>query len=109
MRIEGLYSRELVTAELADTLFEAAGRMSAKRVSSLPVLREGRPVGILTERDLTQAVAEGADPRQSPVASFMGLEPAVALVDEDSVTVANRILSLGVRHLPWLRQARWWA
>ena len=71
-------------------------------ISALPVVEGGRLVGILTERDVARAAAEGADPRTHMVAAFMSLGPFVADPDEDSDDVVARMLDLGVRHLPIL-------
>ncbi|MGE3182335.1 MAG: CBS domain-containing protein [Phycisphaerae bacterium] len=50
-------SAELVTASAVDTLADAADRMIAYQITSLPVLEEGKLVGILTESDLMRAFA----------------------------------------------------
>jgi CBS domain-containing protein len=102
MRIGELTRQEVVTADLAETLAQAASRMRFADISALPVVEAGRLVGILTERDLARAAAEGADPRTHTVAAFMSLGPFVANPDEDSDDVVARMLDLGVRHLPIL-------
>lgn len=100
MRIAELSHGDVVTADLADMLNQAASRMRYADVSALPVVESGRLVGILTERDLTRAAAEGADPNSHTVAAYMRLGPVVAQPDEDAEEVANRMLHLGIRHLP---------
>jgi CBS domain-containing protein len=100
MKISELTQGEVVTADLADMLNQAASRMRYADVSALPVLEGGRLVGILTERDLTRAAAEGADPRTHTVAAFMSLGPIVAEPDDDTHQTATRMLGLGIRHLP---------
>jgi len=102
MRIGELTRQELLTADLAETLSQAASRMRYGDVSALPVVEAGRLVGILTERDLARAAAEGVDPRTHTVAAFMSLGPFVANPSEDSDDVVARMLDLGVRHLPIL-------
>ena len=56
-------------------------------------------VGILSERDVVAALAQGASV-ETAVAAHMTLAPATAGPGEDFISVANRMLSLGVRHLP---------
>ncbi len=48
-----------------DTIRAAANRMRGRRVSSLPVVENGRLVGILTVTDLLQLLGRGID-RPSP-------------------------------------------
>ncbi|HVS05800.1 MAG TPA: CBS domain-containing protein [Candidatus Dormibacteraeota bacterium] len=106
MRIGQLSRSELVTGALADTLSQAASRMRYADVSALPVVEAGELVGILTERDLTRAAAEGVDPRSHTVAAFMSLGPITADPNEDSDDVAARMLELGIRHLPVIERGK---
>ncbi|HSO93780.1 MAG TPA: CBS domain-containing protein [Candidatus Dormibacteraeota bacterium] len=100
MKIGELSQDEVVTADLGEMLTQAASKMRYADVSALPVVESGRLVGILSERDLTRAAAEGVDPRTHTVAAFMSLGPVVADPDEDSDEIAVRMLRLGIRHLP---------
>lgn len=100
MRIRELTQRMVVTADISESLSAAASRMRLADVSALPITEDGRPVGILTERDLTRAVADGVNPATVGVASYMSLQLTVASPDEDSQEVAARMLELGIRHLP---------
>jgi CBS domain-containing protein len=49
-------STDLVTATPEMSLIEAAATMRAEKVGALPVLEQGRVVGILTETDLLRHV-----------------------------------------------------
>jgi CBS domain-containing protein len=54
------------------TLAEAARMMADSDCGSIPVVEHGRPVGILTDRDIVcRAVAEGLDPASSKVSDVM--------------------------------------
>ncbi|HXN04622.1 MAG TPA: CBS domain-containing protein, partial [Candidatus Acidoferrum sp.] len=92
MKIGELTRQRVQTADLADTLSQAASQMRYVDVSALPVVEAGRLVGILTERDLARAAAEGADPRTHTVAAYMSLGPFVADPAEDSDDVVARML-----------------
>jgi CBS domain-containing protein len=76
--------------------------MRENDVSSLAVLQDERLVGIVTERDIVSSVAEGADP-ETEIAGYMTQEPATAHPDEIVGVVVERMLNLGVRHLPVVR------
>jgi CBS domain-containing protein len=62
MKVSDLQQHELFTAQADESLEVAADRMSWHQVGALPVLEGQHLVGIITERDLTAALAEGADP-----------------------------------------------
>ncbi|HEX6262038.1 MAG TPA: CBS domain-containing protein, partial [Actinomycetota bacterium] len=79
---------------------DAAGRMQYQEIGSLAVLEHGKLVGILTERDLARALADGVDPAETPVAAYMTEEPVTVTPEADAASVAATMLDLGVRHIP---------
>ena len=60
--ISDLQQHELFTAQAKEALDEAADRMNWHQVGTFPVFGGQHLVGILTERDLTAAIGQGADP-----------------------------------------------
>jgi cystathionine beta-synthase len=66
--------RAVVTAAPDDTLLTAYSRMKLHGVSQLPVLKDGRIVGIIDESDLLLSVTDGAVGFQEPVSSHMARE-----------------------------------
>ena len=62
------------------------GGPAALRDGALPVLEGQHLVGIITERDLTAALAEGADPVLTPVSDYMTPAPEVLGPDSSSPT-----------------------
>ncbi|HEX6207279.1 MAG TPA: CBS domain-containing protein, partial [Actinomycetota bacterium] len=79
---------------------DAAGRMQYQEIGSLAVLEHGKLVGILTERDLARALADGVDPAETPVGAYMTEEPVTVTPEADAASVAATMLDLGVRHIP---------
>jgi CBS domain-containing protein len=92
--------RVLVGTLPSERLLDAAIRMRRCDVSALPVSRGQRLVGIVTERDVVTAVADGVDPATSSVADYMTDRPVAVGPDEDVAVAARRMTELGVRHLP---------
>jgi CBS domain-containing protein len=106
MKVSDLQPHQLFTAQVEETLEEAADRMSWHQVGALPVFEGQHLVGIITERDLTAALAEGADPCVTPVSDYMTPAPAVLRPDSDLAEAARQMLQLGVRHLPVVQRGR---
>jgi CBS domain-containing protein len=106
MKVSGLRPHELFTAEAEESLEVAADRMSWHQVGALPVLEGQHLVGIITERDLTAALAEGVDPAVTPVSDFMTPAPEVLQPDSELTEAAHLMLELGIRHLPVVRSGR---
>jgi CBS domain-containing protein len=90
----------LITTEPDDTLLDAAARMHCYQIGALPVYEQHRLIGIVTERDMVAALAEGADPKTTRVADYMTELPVTVSPDDDVKVAAHRMAELGVRHLP---------
>jgi CBS domain-containing protein len=106
MNVADLHRDELYTAQAEESLDAAADRMNWHQVGALPVFEGQRLVGIITERDLTAALAEGADPVTTLVADYMTAAPEVLQADSELTDAAGVMLELGVRHLPIVRGGR---
>ena len=106
MKVSDLHQHQLYTAQADESLDEAADRMSWHQVGALPVLEGQHLVGIITERDLTAALAEGADSVRTPVSDYMTAAPEVLGPDSEFADAAHRMLELGVRHLPVVRSGQ---
>ena len=103
MKVSDLQHHELFTAQADETLDVAADRMNWHQVGALPVLEGQRLAGIITERDVTAAMAEGADAVTTPVSDYMTLAPEVLQPDSELADAAQLMLELGIRHLPVVR------
>ncbi|CAA7623787.1 putative signal transduction protein [Magnetospirillum sp. LM-5] len=100
-RVAEVMGTPLATARPGATIAEASRTMAAKGISSLVVVDErGRPVGIITERDVLKAVAthrrEVAD---VPVGTIMSSPVATIRSDAFSYVAMGRMDRLRVRHL----------
>ncbi|GAA1154904.1 putative nucleotidyltransferase substrate binding domain-containing protein [Ornithinicoccus hortensis] len=98
--VRDLVRRPPVGTAPSTSIREAARLMADEHVSCLVVLRDGRLVGILTDRDLrTRVLATGRDPAD-PVSAVMTPDPAT--VPEDALTfeVLMEMVARAVHHLP---------
>jgi CBS domain-containing protein len=100
MQVREFYHPVAVSVDAGQSLGSAARRMLVHHIGSLAVLEDSQLVGIVTERDLARAVADEVDMASTPVANYVSFTAAMAAPDEDAQEVANRMLDLGVRHLP---------
>jgi CBS domain-containing protein len=92
-------SRDLLSAGADLPLSEAAQRMCAKDVGAMLVLDGTRLVGILTERDVLEAVGEGAG-ESATVGDWMTRDPETIEPDETTEHAAVLMIHGGFRHLP---------
>lgn len=104
MKIRELPPGRLLSVEPDSTLAEVARQMRVDDSDSVAVMSEGRLVGIITERDLVQAIADGVDAQQARADVVMSADPATVDQDEDVSIVALKMIRLGIRHLPVLNK-----
>ncbi|MGH8867501.1 MAG: CBS domain-containing protein [Actinomycetes bacterium] len=100
MRIEEIYRPETLTCEAEDTVADAARTMTSAHVGALAVLDGTMIIGVLSERDVVRAVAEGVDPATAHAETFATRQVQTAQLAEESLEVARRMLDAGIRHLP---------
>jgi CBS domain-containing protein len=100
MRVRELPPGRLYTVSPETRLSEVAREMRLEDADSVAVMSGDRLVGIITERDLVRAIADGVNPKQATAQVVMTPEPATVDADEDVSVVAMKMMSLGVRHLP---------
>jgi CBS domain-containing protein len=82
------------------TLRQVAQSMAARRVGAAVVLDpDGNGPGILTERDMLEAIAQGQDPDTEPAAEHLTKDAVVAAPDWPLLQAAQAMLSGGFRHL----------
>jgi CBS domain-containing protein len=100
MKVESLSSNDLITAEVTDTLVEAAQKMARNHVGALAVLDEGTLVGVLSEADLVKAVAEEASLEVTAVEEYMTEDAITVVPGDDAGIAAQRMVDHGIGHLP---------
>ena len=98
--VRELMSTPAVTCRPEATLAEAAGRMQRSGTGSVVVVREAKVVGILTERDVLRATAQGSDPHRTAVGHWMSGHPDVLGPEEDAGAAWASLTHHGYRHLP---------
>lgn len=93
--------KPVVTASTRMTATEAARLMRQKNVGALVVVNAGRPLGMLTDRDIAiDVVAQGKDPDTVNVGDIMHKKPITVRDDAGLLDLARTFAKTGVRRLP---------
>lgn len=100
MRVSELMQPEVWQTYPDESLADAAIRMRDHGVGSLAVVEGDELLGILTERDLLWAIADGATPQVTRVAAYMSAPPLTASPDTDVIAASRMMVEHDVRHLP---------
>ncbi|MDQ3783047.1 MAG: CBS domain-containing protein [Actinomycetota bacterium] len=100
MQLAGLVSgaAEVIGAEA--TLLDASTRMIDRSVDALAVVDGRSLVGVFTEHDLVEAVADDADLHAETVADWMTESPDTFTPDTTIDDAAAWLMETGYRHLP---------
>jgi CBS domain-containing protein len=99
VRVRELASNATVTVGPGHTLRDAAQLMNKHRVGSAVVQDGEQLAGIITERDVLRAVAEGVDAGADAVSDHMSPDVITAGPDWDVGAAAATMIKHRVRHL----------
>ena len=100
LRVSDIMVKDVVTAKQDEKIRDVAIRMYEKKVGSVVVVdEEGKPVGIITERDMVYVCARGLSP-DTPAWMVMTENP-ITISENALVTEAmEKMRQLDIRHLP---------
>ena len=100
MLVRDVMSPAVVTVGPTHTMRQVAKVMAARKVGAAVVHDpDADGPGILTERDMLEAIAEGQDPDTEPASSHLTRDAVVAAPDWPLMQAAQTMLSGGFRHL----------
>jgi CBS domain-containing protein len=90
MKVRELMTKEPATVEPDATLGRVATLMKQEDCGSIPVVQDGRLVGIVTDRDIVvRGIAAGKDPKTQRVSDIMSADP-VAIGPDDDLPVQSQ-------------------
>ncbi|MCA1691219.1 MAG: CBS domain-containing protein [Actinobacteria bacterium] len=99
MEIGPLVTRAVLTIKESDTLRDAATWMMERGVGSAVVITDGKPSGIITDRDTLKAIAQGANGGRVTVDEFLTRKLATATESMELMDAARVMRDRGFRHL----------
>jgi CBS domain-containing protein len=101
MTIKDVMVEEVITVKPDTKVRDAVELMNENEIGCLVVTRRGKPVGIITERDiLKKIVCRSKNPEQVRVSEIMSGPLVVGKVDMDLGDVARLMLKQNVKKLP---------
>lgn len=100
MLVRDVMTPTVLTVGPAHTLRQVAKAMAERHVGAAVVHDpDGAGPGILTERDMLEAIAKGEDPDTEPAAEHLTREAVMAQPGWTLLQAAETMLSGGFRHL----------
>ena len=105
MKVVDAMNGDMVTVDESVSVAEAAARISEKGKGYAIVLSRCKPVGMVTERDITyKVVAKGLDPKKVKVSEIMSTPLIEVDPDADLVTASKLMEKHKVRRLAVVRK-----
>lgn len=107
LRVSHLETDKVLTVSPGTTVYEAGKILRDRSFGALPVLEEGKLVGIITERDLAfKVLLDGVDPKEMLVCEYMTTDPAYVSPFTDILDCLNLMKDKKIRHVPVLDKGR---
>lgn len=107
MEIRDAMSTPVVTVSPEVSLEVAARRMAEAGVRALPVVDDGRVIGMITDRDLVvRAMANGLAAREEWVRTVMSIDPVTVEADSPILAAMYAMRSIDTRHIPVTQDGR---
>lgn len=107
MQVKDIFTKDIYSITPDDNLVHAAQAMKRHNVGILPVVRDDRLLGVITDRDIcVEAVSAACDPHQCLVRDYMTAEPITIAPEASLEEAANLMAQHQVRRLPVTDQGR---
>ena len=107
MKLREVMVSPVLTMEADQEVHKAAHVMSANNIGSLVITQTGKPVGIITERDiLKKVVATCRDVRHVKTSDIMSRSLKTAAPDMDLVYAANFMVRNEIKRLPITQEGK---
>lgn len=104
--VNDIMTRKVKTLDVSSRIIEAALLMDKSKIGSVVITHRGTPVGIITEGDISRAVARKLDAEKTRVRSIMS-QPLITAKREMRIEEAAKIMAdSNVKKLPVLDYGR---
>jgi len=107
LNVEDVMVEEVVTVEADATVQEAVDLMNKHEIGCLIVVLRGKPVGIITERDmLTRVLAKSIDPEKIKVSDVMSAPLIVGKPEMEVENAVKLMFKTKIKKLPVVQRGR---
>jgi CBS domain-containing protein len=107
LKVEDVMIKEVITLNANKTAKDAADLMNRYEIGCLIVIKKGKAVGILTERDiLKRIISEGRDPKTTKVQDIMSKPLIVAESETELEDAARLMFRMKIKKLPIIHEGK---
>jgi CBS domain-containing protein len=105
-QLSEIMTRKVITVDISERVEEALRLMVKYDIGSVIVMDKEKPVGIITERDITRAAVRGDSMLRLPARSLMSRPLQIVGPDMEIWRTFELMLKLGVRRLPVIENGK---
>ena len=98
--VKELMIKNVISVESSDSLQNVAKKLYLKRVGSAIVMKNDKPVGIITNRDIANCIGSFDMSLESPASKIMSSPLIYVHPDESIIEVAEIMTSKNIRKIP---------
>jgi len=101
IQVKEVMTKRIITIDSDKTVYEAAKKMARARVSTIIVVKEGSPIGIITDSDIIKkVVAKDCKPSTIKVKDIMSRPIIYVTPEADLEEVKDIMIKRKIRRLP---------
>jgi CBS domain-containing protein len=106
-KLNTIMSGDVASMDVSETVGDAAALMTERKVGSVIVTKQGKPFGIITERDIVRGLAEKQDAnlRDTSVESFASYPLVTAKPTTTVEEAAQTMFNNKIRRLPIVNES----
>ena len=105
--VKKIMKTHVITITPEANISDAAKIMTNNRVGSLIIVRNKKPVGILTDDDIVGVVARGKDPKKVQIKSLPAKKKFITASPEERITdVTKKMIKNGVKRIPVIKNGK---
>jgi CBS domain-containing protein len=107
VKVKSIMKTRVITADPGLNISDAAKIMTNNRVGSLVVMRNKRPVGMVTDGDIVGVVASGKNPKVVKIGDIPAKKGFVTASPEESIEqITRKMIKSGVKRVPVIKDGR---
>jgi predicted transcriptional regulator len=99
MRIRDLKPRDAIGVDASETLRGAAKHLADDEIGVLIVWGSRGAIGVISERDVARAIADGMDVDEVPVEDYMTEAPVTVRMDDSVGAAVAKMNEFALRHV----------
>ncbi len=106
LRIQDIMSRKVHTVSPDTDVVAAAQKMKRHKVSAVIVMKGNKPVGIVTEKDISEKVVAEEQETKLPVKAVMSSPLYITNPDREIVGIASIMEQLKIKKIPVMQKGK---